>query len=522
MHPVTIYDTTLRDGSQGEGINFSLADKLKIAERLAHFGVHYIEGGWPGSNEKDIAFFNEAKKHSWAATKIAAFGSTRKAGVSVSDDPQVRLLLDAETPVVTFFGKTWLLHVEKVLRTTPGENLRMIGDTVAHLKKHGREVIFDAEHFFDGYRANPDYALQTLTVAQNAGADCVVLCDTNGGTLPSEVARITAAVRQMLNVSVGIHSHNDCGLGVANAVAAVEHGATQVQGTVNGFGERAGNCNLTSLIPILELKLNRSALPAGHLRQLSEVSRFVDEIANLCHDPRAPFVGLSSFAHKGGMHVNAVNKADATYEHIDPALVGNRRRILVGELSGRTNVMMKTRELGIELDEHDPRAKQILETVKKLENDGYEFEAADASFELLARKKLNPHTPFFKLDEYHISFRRNAANPAADCEATLSLTVSGRRESSVASGDGPVNALDQALRQALTASFPDIAKISLIDYKVRILDSSHGTAARTRVLITSSDGNAEWGTVGVSDNVIEASWLALADSVEYYLLKHTR
>jgi 2-isopropylmalate synthase len=518
---VTIYDTTLRDGSQGEGINFSLADKLKIAERLSHFGVHYIEGGWPGSNEKDIAFFNEAKKRSWGSAKIAAFGSTRKANTAVEADPQVKLLLEAETPVITFFGKSWLLHVEKVLRTTPEENLLMVSDTVAYLKKHGREVIYDAEHFFDGYKANPEYALKTLMAAQNAGADYVVLCDTNGGTLPSEVARITVSVGKQLQAKLGIHSHNDCGLGVANAVAAIESGSLQVQGTINGFGERTGNCNLTSVIPILELKLDQQILPAGHLRQLSEVSRFVDEIANLHHDTRAPFVGLSSFAHKGGMHVNAVNKSDVTYEHIEPELVGNQQRILVGELSGRTNVMMKARELGIDLAEKDPRTKQILDLVKALENNGYEFEAADASFELLIRKNLNPHRPFFELVEYHTSFRCHPGKDQSGCEATLYLTVGGKTANALAKGDGPVNALDQALRQALIASYPEIAKITLIDYKVRIIDSSCGTAARTRVLITSSDGNEEWGTVGVNDNVIEASRLALVDSVEYYLLKQS-
>ncbi|MDR0534244.1 MAG: citramalate synthase [Verrucomicrobiales bacterium] len=518
---VTIYDTTLRDGSQGEGINFSLADKLKIAERLSHFGVHYIEGGWPGSNEKDIAFFNEAKKRNWGSAKIAAFGSTRKAGVAVEKDPQVNLLLEAETPVVTFFGKSWLLHVEKVLRTIPEENLRMIADTVAYLKKHGREVIYDAEHFFDGYKASPEYALKTLQAAQDAGADYLVLCDTNGGTLPSEVAEITVSVSKQVKAKLGIHSHNDCGLGVANALAAIEHGALQVQGTINGFGERTGNCNLTSVIPILELKLKQLVLPEGHLRQLSEISCFVDEIANLHHDTRAPFVGLSSFAHKGGMHVNAVNKSDVTYEHIDPALVGNQQRILVGELSGRTNVMMKARELGIKLEEKDPRTKQILDLVKSLENEGYEFEAADASFELLIRKNLHPHAPFFELVEYHTSFRRNAKNPAANCEATLYLNVNGNPANAVAKGDGPVNALDQALRQALITHYPQIAQVALIDYKVRIINSSSGTAARTRVLIISSDGKNEWGTVGVSDNVIEASWLALVDSVEYHLLRQS-
>ncbi|MDR1146670.1 MAG: citramalate synthase [Verrucomicrobiales bacterium] len=522
---VTIYDTTLRDGSQGEGVNFSLADKLKIAERLAQFGAHYIEGGWPGSNEKDLAFFREAQRRDWGRAKIAAFGSTRKAGVTVSADPQVRLLLDAETPVVTFFGKAWLLHVEKVLRTTPDENLRMIADTVAFLKQRGREVIFDAEHFFDGYQAAPDYALKTLTVARDAGADAVVLCDTNGGMLPSAVGAITAAAGAALGVGgrrtvgVGIHSHNDCGLGVANAVAAIEAGATQVQGTINGFGERTGNCNLTSVIPILELKLNRPALPAGHLRQLSEVSRFVDEIANLRHDTRAPFVGLSAFAHKGGMHVNAVNKAGVTYEHIPPELVGNRQRILVGELSGRANVMLKARELGIELTAQDPRARQILDRIKTLENLGYEFESADATFELIVRQILGNYAPFFSLDTFNINYTRTSGT--SSCAAELTVTVPNRGEpiGQSATGDGPVNALDQALRQALTVNYPAIANITLIDYKVRILNTAHGTAARTRVLITSSDGNNEWSTVGVSDNVIEASWLALADSVEYYLLK---
>ncbi|MDD5262464.1 MAG: citramalate synthase [Methylacidiphilales bacterium] len=517
--PVTIYDTTLRDGSQGEGINFSLADKLRLAERLCAFGVHYIEGGWPGSNEKDIAFFSEASRKNWGATKIAAFGSTRKAGVAVEQDPQVRMLLDAETPVVTFFGKSWLLHVEKVLRTTAEENLRMIFDTVAHLKKHGREVIYDAEHFFDGYKADPAYALKTLQAAQDAGAEYLVLCDTNGGSLPGEVREITKTVAEKVKAKLGIHTHNDCGLGVANALAAVENGALQVQGTMNGFGERTGNCNLTTVIPLLELKMGLPALPQGHLRQLCEVSRFVDEIANLHHDSRAPFVGLSSFAHKGGMHVNAVNKTDVSYEHIEPRLVGNRQRILVGELSGRTNVMLKARELGLHLEEKDPATRKILDRIKTLEMEGYEFEAADASFELLVRKALKPHKPFFELEEYHTTIRKNMAHDFSTCEATLRIRIQGNLVHTVAEGDGPINALDQSFRSALMQHYPQIARVSLIDYKVRILNTGSGTAARTRVLIESSDGHHEWGTVGVSDNVIEASWLALSDSVEYYLLK---
>lgn len=519
---VTLYDTTLRDGCQGEGINFSLADKIRVAQRLAAFGIHYIEGGWPGSNEKDIEFFREAAKLTWGACKIAAFGSTRRANVKVEEDAQVRLLLDAETPVVTFFGKSWLLHVTEVLRTTPEENLAMIRDTVAWLKKHGREVIYDAEHFFDGCSDNRDYALQAVRAAADAGADYVVLCDTNGGRLPHEIAEMTAAVVQMVKCKVGVHTHNDCGLGVANAVASVRAGALQVQGTINGYGERTGNCNLTSVIPILELKLDRPVLPAGHLAQLSELSFFVDELANQNHDSRAPFVGASSFAHKGGMHVNAVNKSGISYNHIDPALIGNRQRILVGELSGRTNVMMKARELGLPLEEKSVQTTNILAQIKRLENQGYEFEAADASFELLVRKNLQNYRPLFRLDEYHISVRKNEVHKFTNCEATLKLSFNGESTHTVADGDGPVNALDAALRKALLERYPELARVHLTDYKVRIIDGSAGTAAKIRVLIESSDGNREWGTVGVSDSVIEASWLALVDSFEYFLSRESR
>ncbi|MEM9400174.1 MAG: citramalate synthase [Verrucomicrobiota bacterium] len=517
---VKIYDTTLRDGSQGEGINFSLPDKIKLAEKLAAFGVDYIEGGWPGSNNKDIAFFDEAKKKEWGNCKITAFGSTRRPDTKVEDDPQVKLLLEAETPAVTFFGKTWLLHVEKVLRTSADENRSMIFDTVKHLKDHGREVIYDAEHFFDGFKDNADYAVMTLKAAADAGADCLALCDTNGGTLPSEIHNITQTIAMTLSdVKIGIHTHNDCGLGVANAIAAVEAGASQIQGTMNGFGERTGNCNLTSILPILELKMNTPALPHEHIKQLRELSDFVDELANQNHDPRAPFVGSSAFAHKGGMHVNAVNKTDVSYEHIEPESVGNRQRILVGELSGRTNVMMKATQLGIDLEEKSPEARRILEKIKELEMSGYEFESADASFELLVRRELGNDKPFFELEEYHISVRKNETHGFTNCEGTIKIMLDGVLIHTVANGDGPVNALDAALRKALSEKFPAIEKIQLFDYKVRIIDSASGTAARTRVLIESSDGKHEWGTVGVSDNVVEASWLALVDSVEYFLIK---
>lgn len=516
---ITLYDTTLRDGAQGEGINFSLADKLSIAQKLDTFGIHYIEGGWPGSNEKDIEFFEKAKSLKFQHARLAAFGSTRRAGVKVEEDPQVKLLIDAETPVVTIFGKTWLLHVTEVLRTTPEENLKMIGDTVRFLKKNGREVIYDAEHCFDGYKDDREYALKCLQAAEEAGADYLVLCDTNGGTLPSEVAQITTALKTKLKAKLGIHTHDDIGLGVANALAAIEAGAQQVQGTINGFGERTGNCNLTSVIPNLQLKMKRPVVSDEKLAQLRELSLFVDEVANQRPSARAPYVGASAFAHKGGMHVNAVNKVARSFEHIRPELIGNRQRVLVGELAGRTNVMMKARELNLQLDEKAPETKEILQKIKKLENEGYEFEAADASFELLVRKTLQHHRSFFDLIEYHVSIRKNGALKYENCEATIKLSVNGEKVYTVAEGDGPVNALDAALRGALKKFYPVIAQIRLTDYKVRIIDSQAGTGAKTRVLIESTDGDSSWGTVGVSDNIIEASWQALVDSVEYKLLR---
>ncbi|PTX97398.1 citramalate synthase [Verrucomicrobia bacterium LW23] len=517
---VKLYDTTLRDGAQGEGIHFSLANKLAIARRLDAFGVHYIEGGWPGSNQKDIEFFEQAKSIRWAHAKIAAFGSTRRANVAVQDDPQVRLLLEAEAPVVTIFGKTWLLHVLEVLRTTPEENLAMIADTVRYLKSHGREVVYDAEHCFDGYKDSPDYAMACMQAAEAAGADYIVACDTNGGTLPRQTDHVIAAMRARLTTALGIHTHDDSGVAVANALAAVEQGATQVQGTINGFGERVGNCNLVTVMANLQLKMDRPVVPDASMRQLQDLAFFVDETANLRPNPRAPFVGQTAFAHKGGMHVNAVNKVARSFEHIEPQSVGNRQRVLVGELAGRTNVMLKARELNIPLEEKSDVTRDILNQVKALEAEGYEFEGADSSFELLMRKALQHHKNYFELLEYHVGIVNNPQYGYTDCEATIKLQVNGERFFEVAEGDGPVNALDAALRKALVRSYPGLEALRLTDYKVRILDSASGTAARTRVLIDSTDGTKSWTTVGVSDNIIEASWRALRDSVEYFLLKN--
>jgi 2-isopropylmalate synthase len=514
---VEIYDTTLRDGSQGEGINFSVMDKLRIAERLDAFGVHFIEGGWPGSNPKDIEFFELARQRTFKRARLAAFGSTRRKGVDVGDDEQVRLLLAAETPVVTIFGKTWLLHVKEVLRTTPEENLAMIADTVRFLKKHGKFVVYDAEHCFDGFKDEPAYATATWQAAEAAGADVVTLCDTNGGSLPGEIARITATARARLSCAIGIHTHDDIGLGAANALAALEAGAAHVQGTINGYGERTGNCNLTSVIPTIAFKVGKSCVPPASLRQLRELSQYVDEMANLRHSPRQPWVGSAAFSHKGGTHVNAVQKVARSYEHIDPACVGNQRTVLISDLAGRSNIVMKAQELGIPLSQDAPELKELLARLKKLEHEGYEFEAAGGSLAVLLRRALHPQVLPFAVHGYHVSMRRQDGESV--CEATIKVKVDGREAHTVADGDGPVNALDSALRAALANFYPQVKKIVLTDYKVRILDSTTGTAAKTRVLIQSTDGQEEWGTVGVSPNIIEASLQALIDSMEYRLMK---
>lgn len=514
---VEIYDTTLRDGSQGEGINFSVADKLRIAERLDAFGIHYIEGGWPGSNPRDLEFFAEARRRNFKNAKLAAFSMTRRKGVPVEKDEQMRTLLEAETPVITIVGKTWLLHVTEVLRATPDENLAMIADSIKFFKDHGKIVFYDAEHSFDGYKNEPDYALATWQAAEKAGADAIVLCDTNGGCLPDDVARITTAAKGRLSARIGIHTHNDIGLGVANALAAIEVGATHVQGTINGYGERTGNCNLTSVIPNLQLKMGLRCLPEKSLPKLRELSHFVDEIANIRPDPRQPWVGVTAFAHKGGMHVHAVDRVVDSYEHISPAAVGNHRRFLVSDMAGRTNIVLKAQELGFKLANDTPELKAIVNKVKELEHGGYEFEAADASLALLIRKILKHQDPPFFVDAYHVSMRRDGT--ASICEATIKVRVGNQSAHTVAEGDGPVNALDSALRTALVRFYPQLADVRLTDYKVRILDSTTGTAANTRVLIESTDGKEEWGTVGVSENIIEASLQALADSMEYRLSK---
>jgi 2-isopropylmalate synthase len=513
--PVTLYDTTLRDGAQGLGVSFSALDKLRIAERLDDFGMDYIEGGYPFSNDKDVEFFRLAAARPWKNAKLAAFGRTLGVGMAAAHDPQLAALVATGTPVVTVFGKSWDLHVTEVLRTTLEENLRVIRETTAFFKQHRREFIYDAEHFFDGFKANPEYALDTLRAARDGGADLLVLCDTNGGTMPHEIENLTHIVQNDLGLPVGIHPHDDCGLGVANALAAVRAGAVQVQGTMNGYGERTGNCNLTSVIPNLQLKLGLNVVP--DLSKLSALSHFIDEMANNAPNPRAPFVGVTAFAHKGGGHVNAVQKISRSYEHIQPESVGNRQVILVSEVSGASNIQMKAEELGHPLQKGDPRVRQILERVKALENLGYEFEAADASFELLLRRELGTFRRSFELDEYHSSYRRNGIADHETCVATVKLKVDGEVKHTVSEGDGPVNALDAALRKALAGAYPHLAKMSLADYKVRIIDSHTGTAARTRVLIESSDGESTWGTVGVSTNIIDASWQALVDSVEYFL-----
>jgi 2-isopropylmalate synthase len=517
---VTLYDTTLRDGAQGEGIHFSLADKLRIAQRLDAFGMHYIEGGWPGSNEKDIEFFREAKKLKFKHARLAAFGSTRRANTPVEKDPQVATLLEAGTPVVTLVCKTSMLHVTEILRTTPEENLAMIRDTIRYLVENGREVIFDGEHTFDGYKLDAKYTTACYQAADEAGAAYLVLCDTNGGTLPSEIETITRALLSSVKkAKLGIHTHDDCGLGVANALAGITAGALQVQGTVNGYGERTGNCNLVTTIANLQLKMGLRVVPDDKLAELRDLSLFVDEVANQRPSGRAPFVGSAAFAHKGGIHVNAVNKLASSYEHIEPALVGNHQRVLVGELAGRANIMLKARTLGLKLEEKSPEALKVLDEIKRLENNGYEFEAADASFELLVRKSLDQYRSFFELVEYHVSIRKNSAHGFDACEATIKLTVNGEKVYTVAEGDGPVNALDAALRAALIRFYPALAEMKLVDYKVRIIDSTSGTAAKTRVFIESSDGDSTWATVGVSYDIIEASWLALRDSVDYLLAR---
>lgn len=513
---VFIYDTTLRDGTQREGISLSLNDKLKIARRLDAFGVHYIEGGWPGSNPKDVEFFQVARQMVWQNAKIAAFGSTRRKQAATATDPNIRALLEAETPVVTLVGKSWDLHVRDVLETDLEENLAMIGDSVAYLKGQGKEVVYDAEHFFDGYKANPTYALLTLQVAAQQGTDVVVLCDTNGGTLPWEVAQIVQTVCHAVPVQVGIHTHDDGGCGVANALTAVQAGAVQVQGTMNGYGERVGNANLCTIIPDLQIKMGKQCVPAESLSKLTEFSRFVAEIANLPQDTHLPFVGVSAFAHKGGIHVDAMRKNEASYQHIDPTLVGNRKRTVVSELSGRGNVLDKAAEYGV--DVNSDQAKAVLAQIKELEAQGFSFESAEASMSLMLRRLRPDYQPPFELLDFTVLVQHRQ-DRGMGADATVKVQIEGRVVHTAAEGNGPVNALDAALRKALLGAYPQLDCVRLSDYKVRILDSESATGAGVRVLIDSENGAHRWSTVGASTNIIEASWRALADSMEFALLQ---
>ncbi len=516
---VFIYDTTLRDGAQAEGVVFSPVSKIRVAKMLDAFGVDYIEGGYAASNPKDMAFFKDKKKENLQHAKVAAFGSTRRANTPVEEDKGTLALLEADTPVCTIFGKSWLLHVTEVLHTTPEENRAMIEDTCRFLKEHGKEVIYDAEHFFDGYSDNPEYALQTLDAAVKGGADVLVLCDTNGGRLPHEIFEVTTRVRETFGVAVGIHAHNDSELAVANSMEAVRAGAVQVQGTINGFGERCGNGNLIPVVANLIMKTDRACLAdESKLAGLKQLSRFVNEQANLRDNTRAAFVGDSAFAHKAGMHVDGVRKVSQSFEHVPPDAVGNERRILISELSGASNVMEKLLEMGKDhIDRKSSEVREILQTLEKMEKGGYVYETADASFKMLIKKVLKEHRSFFELEGFRVVVEKRSKDESCLSEATLKLKVNGERAFTVGEGDGPVDALNMALRRALHEFYPDIDGVHLADYRVSILDPEEATAAKTRVVVESSDGETTWTTVGVSENIIEASWEALVDGVEYKL-----
>jgi 2-isopropylmalate synthase len=513
---VRLYDTTLRDGTQREGLSLSVEDKLKIARALDRLGVSYIEGGWPGSNPKDADFFRRIRETPLARAKVAAFGSTRRAGVRCEDDANLCALVEAETPVVTLVGKTSVLHVDRILETSRDENLRMIGESVAFLKRLGREVVYDAEHFFDGWRLDPAYALATLTAASEAGADCLVLCDTNGGELPDVVADRIHEVRARLPTPLGIHPHNDAGLGVANGLAAVRAGCVQVQGTINGYGERCGNLDLVPLIATLQLKLGFEVLAPASLRRLTEVSQYVAAVANQHPDPHAPYVGRSAFAHKGGIHVAAIAKVPGSYQHVDPALVGNEMRVVVSEVAGRRNVRMRAEALGVPLGDGEA---VVLQRIKELEHQGFQFEAAEGSFEMLVRRAAPGYRPPFELEDFTVIIEKRGGD-GSRAQATVRLRVGDEMMHTAAEGDGPVNALDRAVRKALLPHYPALADVHLADYKVRIVDEHLGTGARPRVIIESARGTERWSTVGCSENIIEASWMALCDGLELALLRN--
>ena len=522
MKDVLIYDTTLRDGCQAEDISFTLQDKLRITEKLIELGIDYVEGGYPGSNPRDADFFRQVKKLKLKKTKIAAFGTTRRPSSKPSQDLNLKVLLDADTPVITLVGKSWDLHVRDDLRISKKANLEIITDSVAYMKSRVDEVIFDAEHFFDGYRSNPEYAIECLRAAQEGGADWIVLCDTNGGRLPSDIRAAITALAGEITTPLGIHCHNDGELAVANTMAAVEMGVRQVQGTINGFGERCGNLNLCSLIPNLQLKMGKKCIDPEQLKRVREVSHYFYELANIQPNKHQPYVGDSAFAHKGGLHVSGILKNRETYEHIDPELVGNRQRVLVSDLAGRSNIVYKAEEYGIELKNDDHAVQEILSRIKDLESQGYEFEAAEASFELLIQEALGRRKKNFRLVGFRVIDEKRKENEPPISEATIMVEVDGVLEHAAAMGNGPVNALDMALRKALTKFYPSLKEVELLDYKVRVLSSGEGTAASVRVLMESGDKKERWGTVGVSHNVIEASWQAVVDSIDYKLYKDAK
>jgi len=521
MGKVQLYDTTLRDGAQSEGISFSVSDKLRITERLDQLGVHYIEGGWPGSNPKDMEFFKKVKELKLKNSRITAFGATCRANTKPGEDANVKNLIKADTEIVTVFGKTWDLHVKDVLKVAKDENIRMIADTVKYLAGKGKRVFYDAEHFFDGYLSDPEYALKTIKAAADSGAEIIILCDTNGGMITSEVFNIVEEVRKNISVPLGMHAHNDSDMAVANSIAAVQAGCAQVQGTINGYGERCGNANLISIIANLKLKLNTDCVSDLNLKELTEASRYISEISNMKSADHQPFVGNSAFAHKGGVHVNAVTKNPKTYEHADPESVGNRRRILISELSGKSSILQKAKQMDLGLDKKTPESRKILDKLQAMEHEGFHFEVAEASLEIFMKRMKKVFKDFFNLEDFRVIIEKKK-NKKITSEATIKVKVKNEIEHTASLGDGPVNALDNALRKALKDFYPSLSEMHLSDYKVRVLDEKEGTAAKVRVLIQSQDKKDSWWTIGVSENIIEASWQALVDSVEYKLLKDAK
>ncbi len=529
MQPILIYDTTLRDGTQGENITFTADEKIKIAMRLDEMGIHYIEGGWPGSNPRDIRFFDLAKRERFETARITAFGSTRRPGIAAADDANLKAILKSDTPAAAIFGKSWSLHVEAIMDNTLAENLAMIADSVAFLKANDREVIYDAEHFFDGFKDSPDYALETLAAALDAGADFVVLCDTNGGTLPQEIEAIFQSVSTDLaqrfgdtqQLKLGIHTHNDCGMAAANSIVAVNCGAVMVHGTINGYGERCGNADLTTIIPVLSTKMKRRCIPQEKLAGLKNLSRCVSETANIVPLNSRPFVGRSAFAHKGGIHVSAIMKESRAYEHMHPELVGNQRRVLMSDLAGKSNVEYKAKEMGVDLGANGSDSKVIVAAIKQMEDEGYQFDVADGSFKIMLEKFTEQFKPLFDLESFRVTIEKDKDLPCS-AHATIKISVGDSHEITAAEGLGPVSALDNALRKALGNFYPDLETMKLVDFKVRVVDGRDGTEAKVRVLVESRDQDQIWSTIGVSEDIIEASWQALADSFQFKLAKEAQ